>query len=248
VPFKNPQKTRCSCGGRSARMSSGRHGQVSLTCRPAVNSGARVGGACCTVRGTWPVGSGAAAHGSRGVCRSFSANPRAPFHPEAFDDACEIIGAPTVTQDQGDRDGLRISACREIAWVLAEEVIDAFVDVQLLDQEFQQARRPAKRLRSLNCRTDGFGPDVAAPTLVRGLRRASRSDGARFRPRPSGRDTTSIAVAGRWHGDPWRSGWRQPSLHGQCQLGPGTTTPGSCSLAGERAQQRTRLAMRQPRT
>ena len=42
-----------------------------------------------------------------------------------------------MAQDQGGRDGLRISARREIARMLAEEVVQAFVDVKLLDQDFQ---------------------------------------------------------------------------------------------------------------
>lgn len=45
MPFTNPQKTPLFCRGRSARMSSGRHRQVSLTCWAAVNTGARAGGA-----------------------------------------------------------------------------------------------------------------------------------------------------------------------------------------------------------
>lgn len=81
--------------------------------------------------------SGAAADSACGSRRCFPTDPRGRFQPKTFDDAREIVGAPTVAQDQSDRDGLGVSAFREIAQVLAEEVIDAFVDVQFLDQEFQ---------------------------------------------------------------------------------------------------------------
>jgi hypothetical protein len=71
------------------------------------------------------------------MCRAFPADQCATLQPQALDDPREIVGAPTVTQDQCDGDGLRISACREITRVFAEEVLDAFVDVQLLDQGLQ---------------------------------------------------------------------------------------------------------------
>ena len=67
--------------------------------------------------------------GSRGACYSFPAGPRAGLQRKAFHDPREIVRAPTVTQDQCDRDGLRISARWQVARVLAEEFIDAVVDV-----------------------------------------------------------------------------------------------------------------------
>ena len=195
-------------------MSSERHGQVSSTYWPAVRCRARMEVGFSSWRTTHS--SSATAHSPRGLRCCFPPDGPDPLQPKAFDDACEIVGAPTVTQNQCNSDGLRISARRESVQMFAEEVLDAFIDVELLDQELHQAGGPAKPRRSANRRTGGFRPGVAAPTLVRGLRRAGRSCRARFRTRVSGRDTASIAVAGRWHGDLWRSGWREPPVHSQC--------------------------------
>ena len=86
----------------------------------------------------WPVRSAAAARDPRRVDRAFPADRGATLQPEAFDDAGEIVGPPAVTQDEGDRDGLRIPARREVPRMRAKEIVEAFVDVELLDQEFQQ--------------------------------------------------------------------------------------------------------------
>lgn len=85
---------------------------------------------------------------------------------------------------------------------MTEEILDAVVDVHLFDQELQQTRRPGQRVRCLNCRTQGSRPHIAAPPLDRPRRRRDRARADSFRRRLRGRDTSSIAIAARWHGDP----------------------------------------------
>jgi hypothetical protein len=104
--------------------------------------------------------------------------------------------------------------------MFAEEGLDAFIDIELLDQELQQARRPAKCSCPSSCCAECLRPRVAAPPLVRGLRRVGRSLRARFRTRASGRDTAGFAVPGRSHGDLWRSGWREPEFMASAILQP----------------------------
>src|SRR5690349_10137235 len=123
-------------------MSSGRHGQVSST--------------------SWPPFSLLRHTTSKSSAVGLSARRRTGL--EAFEDAGQIVGAPTVTQNQCNSDRLGISARRESVGMFAEEGLDAFVDIELLDQELQQAGRPAKAFRSVGRRTEGFRPDIAAPT------------------------------------------------------------------------------------
>lgn len=125
------KKCRCSAGTRGADViGKTRAGKFYLPARGSIPRRLR---RCAMVVHK----SGAAADSACGSRRCFPTDPRGRFQPKTFDDAREIVGAPTVAQDQSDRDGLGVSAFREIAQVLAEEVIDAFVDVQFLDQEFQ---------------------------------------------------------------------------------------------------------------
>lgn len=124
---------------------------------------------------------------------------------DSFHDAREVVGAPTVTQDQSDCHCLRVSTLRQIAQTIAEEFLDAVVDVHLLDQELQQARRPGERVRCMNCRTQGSRPNIAAPAFYRLLcrpRDTARANSLRRKLR--GRDTSSIPISARWHSDPWR--------------------------------------------
>jgi hypothetical protein len=126
------KKCRCSAGtGRADVIGKTRAGKYYLPARGSIPRRLPRRCATCSFK------SGAAADSPCGLRRCCPTDPRGRFQPKTFDDALEIVGAPTVAQDQSDRDGLGVSAFREIAQVLAEEVIDAFVDVQFLDEEFQ---------------------------------------------------------------------------------------------------------------
>ena len=115
-------------------MSFRRHGQVSSPWHTFGSEGAAVGAGRC------PINSGSAARRSRGTRRVSPADQCATLQSEAFEDPREIVGSPAMPQDEGHGDGLRISARREVPRMLAKEIVEAFVDVELLDQEFQQAR------------------------------------------------------------------------------------------------------------
>ena len=54
-------------------------------------------------------------------------------HAESFKDAGEIVGAPAVTQDERNRDRLRVVATPQLVWRLTEQLLDGFVHVQLLE-------------------------------------------------------------------------------------------------------------------
>jgi hypothetical protein len=112
--FKEPAENAAVLRKGLARMSPRRHGQVNPTCSPSIQADAPWAETAGTLSK-----SGSPACRSRGM-RTFPAARCATFQPEAFDDPREIVGAPTVTQDQCDRDGFRVSAHLEIARVLAE--------------------------------------------------------------------------------------------------------------------------------
>jgi HD-like signal output (HDOD) protein len=64
-------------------------------------------------------------------------------HAESFEDAGEIVGAPAVTQYERNRHRLRILADLQSAWRLPEQLLEAVIHVQLLEQNLRQGWRPA---------------------------------------------------------------------------------------------------------
>jgi hypothetical protein len=61
-------------------------------------------------------------------------------HAESFKDEGEVVGAPAVTQDERHRDRLWVLAHPQAVWRRAEQLLEAVIDVQLLEQNFHQGR------------------------------------------------------------------------------------------------------------
>ena len=65
-------------------------------------------------------------------------------HAESFEDACEIVGAPAMTQYERSRDGPWVLANAQFTWRLPEQSLEAVVHVQLLEEDLHQRPRPPK--------------------------------------------------------------------------------------------------------
>ena len=65
-------------------------------------------------------------------------------HAESFEDACEIVGAPAMTQYERSRDRPWVMAYLQLTWRLPEQSLEAVVHVQLLEEERHQRPRPPK--------------------------------------------------------------------------------------------------------
>ena len=88
-------------------------------------------------------------------------------HAESFEDAGEIVGAPAVTQYERNRDGLWVLAHLQFAWRLPEQLLEAVIHVQLLEENLHQGRRPPERSGGGNRRTNGPRSNIPAPAFRR---------------------------------------------------------------------------------
>ena len=59
---------------------------------------------------------------------------------ESFEDAGEIVGEPAVTQYERSRDGLWVLAYLQFSRRLPEQLFEAVVHVQLLEEDLHQGR------------------------------------------------------------------------------------------------------------
>lgn len=91
---------------------------------------------------------------------------RCPWKAESFEDAGEIVGTPAVTQYEGNSDRLWVLAFLQSARARAEQLLEAFIHIQLLQQNLNQCRRPPERLGGGDCRTDDPRSEITAPGLT----------------------------------------------------------------------------------
>ena len=105
-------------------------------------------------------------------------------HAKSFEDACEIVGAPAMTQYERSRDGLWVLAYLQFTWRLPEQLLEAVVHVQLLEEDLHQGRRPPEQAvaetaeRTARGRTSRRQRFVVA-SVGAGLRRFWPARGAR---------------------------------------------------------------------
>src|SRR4029079_13619196 len=85
----------------------------------------------------------------------------------SFKDACEIVGAPAMTQYERSRDGPWVLAYLQVTCRLPEQSLQAVIHVQLLEEDFHQRRRPPEHSGRGNCRTNRPRPNIPAPAFRR---------------------------------------------------------------------------------
>ena len=93
-------------------------------------------------------------------------------HAESFEDAGKIVGTPAVTQYERSRDGLRVLAYPQFSRRLPEQLFEAVVHVQLLEENLHQGRRPPERGGRGNRRPNGPRSNIPAPAFRGGVCRS----------------------------------------------------------------------------
>lgn len=96
-----------------------------------------------------------------------AATLRAPRRwQQPVDGALEVVGPPTVTKRERDRDRLRITSGREAARI-AQQAHELLADVQLLDERLKHRRRPLRPSRFSREQTQRVPAAVLTPVLHR---------------------------------------------------------------------------------
>jgi hypothetical protein len=135
-------------------------------------------------------------------------------HAKSFEDACEIVGAPTMAQYERSRDGPWVLAYLQFTWRLSEQALKAVVHIQLLEEDRHQRRRPTEHGGRGDRRTNGPRSNIPAPAFCRCLCRSGATSvlacvrggtGARRRRRAYGRFCLG-RLSTRGHGRSWD--WR----------------------------------------
>ena len=88
-------------------------------------------------------------------------------HAKSFEDACEIVGAPAMTQYERSRDGSWVLTYPQVTSRLAKQSLEPVVHVELLEEDLHQRRRPPDQSRRGDRRTNGPRPNVPTPAFRR---------------------------------------------------------------------------------
>ena len=152
---------------------------MQIVCRPAESDGSAGAFADSITYGHWDLreeGRAATSWKNLLASVSFLATGERGFpsvrHAKSFEDAGEIVGAPAVTQYERSRDGLWVLAYLQFSRRLPEQLFEAVVHVQLLEEDLHQGRRPPERGGRGNRRANGPRSNIPAPAFRGGVYRS----------------------------------------------------------------------------